>query len=151
MFNINTTLLYYIPILNIILNLILILSQITIVYIIKPINSLLYLIVILTLFGIQLLLFNFEFYFVLLIIVYLGGIAILFLSAVMTLTILKEKKNSIFNKNLVTTKFLENLYFNIKETNGSVFSLINLQNNNLNNLIFFLIMIALLKIDCTFL
>lgn len=70
MFNINTTLFYYLPLINIILNLILILSQITIVYITKPINSLLYLIVILTLFGIQLLLFNFEFYFVLLIIVY---------------------------------------------------------------------------------
>ena len=89
---INTTLFYYLPIFNTILNLLLILSQIAIVYITKPVNSLLYLIVILTLFGIQLLLFNFEFYFVLLIIVYLGGISILFLSAVMTLTNFKTIK-----------------------------------------------------------
>ena len=115
MFTINTLLLYYLPFINLILNLTIILCQFSIVYINKPINSLLYLIILLLHFGIQLIFFNYEFFFVLLIIVYLGGIAILFLSAVMTLTIFKKKiiNNTNNFKNLINFNFLQNLYFNL--------------------------------------
>ena len=66
-------------------------------------------------FGIQLLLFNYEFFFVLLIIVYLGGIAILFLSAVMTLTLIKQKK---LNKNFLSNAYINNLYLISIENHG---------------------------------